>query len=110
MKVIENRISAGFLKSHTGINWQEVRFGIEHELLTLDAAVELAVNEVMRNSSSPSPLLELASLPPGDVSTKFLVDELASKEPKMKEERPSWQQWSSTPGQSIWSVCFETGT
>jgi hypothetical protein len=56
------KLSLDFVRARATLTWAEIEFGIRNGWLDTDAAVELAMDQVARESSPSRDVLELASI------------------------------------------------
>src|SRR5438270_37199 len=91
MELLSLAIPYDFIAARTALTWREVRFGIENELLSLDAPAELAGILLATEAAADPLVLELACLDRGE-SVRPCVDKLADAEaPEASEEiRSKW--------------------
>ena len=62
--------------------WQEVLYGLEHQFLSVQGAVAVAIASVVEGSSDPT-TIELASLDKNDLYlTRELLEQMADSEPR----------------------------
>lgn len=82
------KIPYDFIRQRTRLRWAEVVFGVENQLIDMEAAVAMAIE---RSEDGAEELKMLASNPPKD-SAMLLVSILASAEqaPDMGELKAKW--------------------
>ena len=91
MDVVKLQIPLEFVARRARIGWQEIGFGIEHELLEPSAPVAHAASEVARQETPSGTLTDLAESSRSE-STSRLVQLLAASEPRLSEDaiRRKW--------------------
>ncbi|OIR03695.1 hypothetical protein GALL_141120 [mine drainage metagenome] len=86
-----SKIPSEFVKQLVDLNWREIKFGLDHQLIDSAAAIDRATESLCRNEPAAKAEVELAGLS-HDEPVSELVDQLAQKEPEVGEEalREKW--------------------
>lgn len=79
MDLVKLRIPYGFIRERAGLTWREVLFGMDNELLSFDAAVEMAVEKLGIEEAPAPALVDLAGLEKWE-SPRGYVEALTSAE------------------------------
>jgi hypothetical protein len=80
-----------FIQTLTKLNWSELKFGLDHQLLKPRAAIDRATEQVCETSQPSQDLLDLIPLSEAD-RVRELVNRLASRETPVSNEhvRKKW--------------------
>lgn len=90
MELIRLRIPFSFARARVPLNWHDMAFGLENELLELRAPIELAAEYVARSETPSAEVLELAGLGPTE-APRTLVDKLlAAEQVNTEDARDKW--------------------
>ena len=92
MELVKLHITAEFVRDRTALTWREVLFGIDNELLSPEAAVDLAAGQVATLEAPAPALLELAGLSPGE-PTRHLVESLAAAADAVEDRGALQKKW-----------------
>jgi hypothetical protein len=90
MELIRLRIPYGFIKARTRMNWREILFGLQEELLDPAVPTELAAH-LVDSDTSDATLIELAGLS-RDSDSREYVTALAAREgpEELSDIRAKW--------------------
>ena len=80
MDLVTGKIPFSFVSRRVALSWQDVRFGLQEQLLDPGAAIELAVDQLANLDTAPVSLTKLAGMARSDGLAE-VVGELAAKEP-----------------------------
>jgi hypothetical protein len=81
------QIPVDFVRSRSPLTWREVEFGLQHGWLAAQAAIDLAIDQVMGGNES-SDVAELASvLPHEEHNVPELVHRLAERDPECSKDK-----------------------
>jgi hypothetical protein len=91
MELVRLSIPHGFVRGRIRMNWREVLFGLQEELLDPTAPTELAAEHLAATECSDSTLIELAGLDRSEDARTY-VERLAAKESEesVQEIRAKW--------------------
>ncbi|ANM28471.1 hypothetical protein ABI59_00760 [Acidobacteria bacterium Mor1] len=91
MELIKVRLIHPFIRERIKLTWREIKFGLDHDIMDSDAAIEFAVEQVACEAKPSADLLEVAEAHPGS-SISRAVDRLAQAEARGSEEQTR-QKW-----------------
>lgn len=87
MDRVKLSIPYSFLKTRVHLDWQDIAFGLRNELITKDAAIEHAIQQVVEYAAPGETLIDLAGSNRND-PVQPLVEELAKLEPGQDADGP----------------------
>jgi hypothetical protein len=84
-------IPCAFVKQLVDLNWREIKFGLDHQLIDSAVAIERATEALCRNEPATKAEVELAGMSHDEPASE-LVNQLARTEPEIEEEslRDKW--------------------
>ena len=91
MDLVTGKIPFSFINRRIALSWQDVRFGLQEQLIDAGAAIELAVEQLAKLETAPASLVNLAGAARSD-RIADIVEELAATEPEVPESaiRDKW--------------------